>query len=134
MSRKTKYDITTKCRYGNLSVGAEKATISVTVERAALSVERLEPVVVGGRLNVLLRYDRNGQADIDGQQKLAETNEELQSVADCPSLQIKPSKLSFRLSFAVGAVDVKQLAAAAQMSGELSFTRIGDSGEAGDDD
>lgn len=134
MSRQSKHEINTPCRYGNLSVGAEKATIAVTVDRSAIEVEQLEPVVVGGRLDVLLRYDRNGQREAPDQQKFVDTADELHSVADCPSLMIKPSKLTFRLSFAVGSVDVKQLAAAAQMGGEIGVTRIGDSGEAGDDE
>lgn len=134
MTRKPQHDISTPCRFGNLSVGAEKATIAVTVDRSAIEVETLEPVVVGGRLEVALQYDRNGQHEDAAQRKFVDTADELKSVADCPSLMIKPSKLTFRLSFAVGSVDVKQLAAAAQMSGKISLTRIGDSGETSDDE
>lgn len=134
MASKQECDIRVPCRFGNLSIGAEKATIAVTIDRSVVTVERLEPVVVGGRLDVLLRYDRNGQREMPDQRKLVETADEITSIANCPSLMIKLNKLTFRLSFALGSVDVKQLAGAAQMVGEIGMTRIGDSGEDGDDD
>lgn len=134
MARKKDYEIEMQCRFGNLGIGTRGATISVTVDRTAIDVLQLEPVVVGGRLDVRLRYDCNGQKDAPAQQKFVNTANELRGIADCPSLIIKPGKLGFRLSFAIGNVDIEQLTAAVQMVGEIGITRIGNSGDHDDDE
>lgn len=128
-TRKQKFDMDAiRCKFGNLSVGPEKVTISVTVERDGVASRDLEPVVVGGRLEAQLTCDPHGQEDAAGQATMVATAVVIESVADCPSLQIRPSKLGFRLAFAAGSVDVRALAGIAQRNGTVSLTRIGDSG------
>lgn len=135
MTKTSEHDITARCRFGNLSVGAEeKAALGVTIERADSDYSELAEIVVGGRLDVLVRYDPIGRDDADGQQKLTDTAVELTGIADCASLSIKRGTLTFRLSFAVGSVDAARLIGAAQMAGLLSMSRIGDAGETGDDE
>lgn len=125
--------IKARCRFGNLSIGDEKATIGVTCERNDVDVAKLESVVIGGRLDVKVTYDRQAKSDVDGQQKLADTSDNFRNVADCPSLQLKPTKVGFRLSFSRQNVPLEKLAGAAQAAGELEIIRIGDSGQDEDD-
>lgn len=133
MAKKREFDIEADCKFGNLSVGAEKATVSVTIERGNVDARKLEELVVGARLDVRLTWDRNGQLDAPGQAKLANTEDELVACCDCPSIQVKRDKLGFRLSCPVGSIDVQRLASAAQMSGHISLTRVGDTCEVDDE-
>lgn len=114
------------CRFGNVSIGPEKIGIGVTVERSAIDLERIESAVVGARLDVLLLDDPAGAGDAPGQTKMIDTAEhKIASVADCPSLSVRPEKFGLRLSFQVGSVRVEEIAGIAQKAGLLSMTRIG---------
>lgn len=109
-------------------MGPEKCAIAISISRDYLDIERIEPVVVGARLECELSSDANGRDDVSGQGKMIDTAVSIQSVADCPSLSIRPEKLGFRMSFAIGSIDVKSFASIAQKEGTVSITRIGDSG------
>lgn len=125
-----------RCKFGNVMVGPEKCAVGVSVERGEIALHDLEPIVVGARLQAALVHDPADGGDVDGQTKFVDTAKaRIESVADCPSLSVRPSKFGFRLSFAVGAVDVKELADIAQKAGRVSLTRIGDSGgDGGEED
>lgn len=124
-----------RCKFGNVMVGPEKCAVGVSVERTQITLQDLSPIVVGARLQAVLVHDPADTGDVDGQTKFVDTAKaRIESVADCPSLNVRPSKFGFRLSFAVGAVDVKELADIAQKTGWVSLTRIGDSGGDQDDE
>lgn len=115
------------CKFGNLNIGTETCAIAVTIERGPIDYEALEPVVVGARLDVCLTYDPQGRDDVQGQDKLIDTEVEgaIRSVVDCPSLKITNKSLGFRLSFSLGSVDVSDLLGLAQARGKISITRVG---------
>ena len=130
--KKILWDVSSECKFGNLSVGAEKAAIVVTIDRSIVAIDRLEPLVVGGYLNAILQFDPQSRRDVVGQQKLVETTSELRSVVECQSLMVKPEKLTFRLLFLASSIDIQQIAALAQTTGQIKLTRIGDSSDTGD--
>jgi len=123
------------CKFGNVTVGPEKCVVGVTVERQEIMLPQLEAAVVGARMEVALVHDPADKGDVAGQTKFVDTAKaRIESVADCPSLSVRPGKFAFRLSFSVGAVDVKEFATIAQKTGRVSLTRIGDSGGDQDED
>lgn len=129
------YDIDrAPCKFGNVTVGPEKCSIGVVTDRKTVRPSVLDRVVCGARVQAILTFDPGDSGDVEGQRKLIETQEvRVDSVADCPSVGLRPDRCSFRLSFAVESVDIGSLAATAQRAGWVSLKRIGDSGDDGDD-
>jgi hypothetical protein len=121
--------ISLPCKFGNVVLGPDKCSISVQTERNSAKLAQTESLLVGARLDVHITIDPIGQDDVPGQKRAVNTDITFESVADCPSLMVKPKKFGFRLSFATGSVDVARLATVAQMSGQVELQRIGDSGE-----
>lgn len=120
------------CRYGNVSIGPERCSIGVTVSRARIDAPRLEPIVVGARLSVDLAWDPCGDADVAGQKKMLDTAVRISGVADCPSLSIRPEKLSFRLAFSAHEADLLSLARIAQKEGTITMERTGSADDNGE--
>lgn len=119
-------------KFGNVSIGPERCTIGVMVDRSRIELEQLESAVCGAMLEVRIVVDPAGADDTPGQGTLVETEAvRIESVAESPSLNVKPDALRFRLSFSVNAVEVMQMAALAQKSGHVSLTRIGNVNEDG---
>jgi hypothetical protein len=117
------------CKFGNVNLGPDRCSISVTVDRSAIESTELEEAIVGARLETQITIDPAGKDDVEGQAKMVDTDSDpINSVADCPSLSLKAGKYGFRLSFATGSVNVAEVARMAQQKGKLSLWRVGDKG------
>jgi hypothetical protein len=125
MAGKKKGNITVKCRYSTVSIGATKVTIPVSVDDGDVDIDALRAAVVGNRLDVLLTYDPLAGADEDGQGTILDTKESIKNVADCPSISIGPKAVSFRLSFARDSVDIATLVRVVQSKGEITLQAVG---------
>lgn len=122
-------------KFGNVSIGPEKASIGFVVDRANIALDEIEREVCGARLECVLLCDPNDQKDGEGQKTLPgiETKvAEIKSVADVPGIGVKPDSIRFKLSFAVNSVDLATLAKLSQKAGRLTAERVGDASDEGE--
>lgn len=121
------------CKFSNYGGGPERIAIGVKIDRHKIDQKELDELVCGARLDVTLVYDPASpkEGDVVGQTKLMRTAEvELTSVADCPSLSLRPKEYGFRLSFSADDQRViKKITLLAQQAGKITMKRIGDSGD-----
>jgi len=124
------------CKFGNLSIGAERCSIGVKFERANLVDDHAtaDAQLCGARVEAVLTFDPADDKDIKGQQKMPglDTAITIKSVADVNGLNVKPDTIGVTLAFARSEFDdeaLLHLALLSQKSGRLTVERVGDADE-----
>lgn len=97
------------CEFGNVSIGQATASIGVSIDPAAISVDRVHALFNGKRATVRLVQvpagEQPGQRRMDGMEA-----PELTAVTDIRGYRMSPKVISARLAFTIEGLDLSMLA------------------------
>lgn len=102
------------CRFGNVNLGDERATLGFSTERANLTIDAADQCFCGTRVNARLVV---GTGDPDQKEFWVDKQWDVQGIADCKSYRVSRKRIASAFAFAMSGVDVEVLSHFAKQEG-----------------
>jgi len=114
------------CKFGAANINGSKATIRLSVDRSAITLEDTAELLCGSQLAVALSCDPNADSDVEGQQRMGGMDLALEAVATVPGFHANPERFTATLQFVSDSIDTGLLGRFSKQAGQITCERTGD--------
>lgn len=111
------------CEFGGVSIGDTSARLGVRVPRGFLNIVAADECLVGHRLDVIVKLNREG---VDPKQLslLDDIEDSITGSADVKRIGVNAESISFGLTFSLPDIDISELARFSKGTGAIQINNV----------